>query len=121
MLWTKLLWNAPFNGICALTRKNAGEVLAIPELEALVRAAMHEVTAVARAEGVKLPDTIVEAMIGSTRTRFAASFPSMLQDVLAGRPTEARALQGAIVTRGDRHGIPTPVHRALLALLLGLG
>lgn len=120
VLWTKLLWNAPFNAICALTGRTAGEVLVLPELEALVRAAMQELAAVARAEGVAIDDRLIDATIDATRTKFADSVPSMLQDVRAGRPTEASALQGAVVARGEKHGIPTPIHRTLLALVSGI-
>ena len=35
VLWTKLLWNAPFNAVCALTDQNVGGVLDVPELEVL--------------------------------------------------------------------------------------
>ncbi|HEX3598393.1 MAG TPA: 2-dehydropantoate 2-reductase [Polyangiaceae bacterium] len=118
-LWTKLLWNAPFNAICALTDKSAGEVLAIPELAALVKDTMEELARVASAEGVAIDERLIAGTIDATRTKFADSRPSMLQDVINGRPTEARALQGAVVRRGERHGIPTPLHRALLALVLG--
>jgi 2-dehydropantoate 2-reductase len=120
VLWTKLLWNAPFNAICSLTRKNAGEVLRVPELAALVREAMREVAAVARAEGVSIDDSFIDAGRATTREKFSESVPSMLHDVLAGRPTEARALQGAIAKHGVLHGISTPIHTTLLSLMLGL-
>ncbi|HEX7669294.1 MAG TPA: 2-dehydropantoate 2-reductase [Polyangiaceae bacterium] len=120
ILWTKLLWNAPFNAICALTRKNAGEVLAVPELATLVHGAMLEVAAVARAEGVVIDEAFIESTLASTRAKFADSVPSMLQDVLAGRATETRALQGAVTHRGSIHGISTPIHQTLMALMLGL-
>jgi 2-dehydropantoate 2-reductase len=120
MLWQKLLWNAPFNAICALTRLPAGEVLALSELEELATRAMHEVVEVARAEDVLLGESSIDAMLNVTRGLFQDTEPSMLQDVRAGRPTEADALQGAVVRRGRTHGIPTPVHQALLALLHGL-
>ena len=41
----------------------------------------------------------------------------MYFDRLAGRPLEVEALSGAIVAAGERHGIATPLNRALLALL----
>jgi 2-dehydropantoate 2-reductase len=41
----------------------------------------------------------------------------MYFDRLAGRPMEVEALTGAIVAKGERHGIATPLNRALLALL----
>lgn len=120
VLWTKLLWNAPFNAICGLTRKSPGDALGVPELSALLRGAMQEVASVARAEGVGIDDDFIEAMLASTRQNFADTVPSMLQDVLAGRPTEARALQGAVTEHGAIHGISTPIHSTLLALMLGL-
>lgn len=120
MLWQKLLWNAPFNAICALTRLGPGQVLEDAELEALVRQAMAEVTAVARAEGVALTDTAIEPMLAFTRGLPRDAPPSMLQDVLAGRVTEASSLQGAVVTRADRHDLAVPIHRTLLALLRGV-
>jgi len=120
VLWTKLLWNAPFNAVCALTRLRAGEVLEVPELEALVRSAMHELARVAATEGVTIGDRLIESMLESTREKFKDSVPSMLQDILAGRETETRALQGAVVRRGEQKGVDTPVHRTLLALMLGL-
>jgi 2-dehydropantoate 2-reductase len=119
--WQKLLWNAPFNAICALTRRRAGEVLALPELDALVRQVMREVLSVARAEGVVLEDSAMDAMIAITHGLFANTEPSMLQDVLAGRETETDQLQGAVVARAERHGVPTPALVTLHALLRGLG
>jgi 2-dehydropantoate 2-reductase len=119
ILWTKLLWNAPFNAICALTDRTAGEVLAVPELAALVRDAMQELAQVAKMENVVIDERLIDATLDATRTKFADSVPSMLQDVRNGRATEAYALQGAVVRRGERHQIPTPVHRTLLALVVG--
>jgi 2-dehydropantoate 2-reductase len=119
ILWTKLLWNAPFNAICALTNRRAGEVLEVPELASLVRETMLELARVAAAEGVVIDERHIDATLDATRSKFSASVPSMLQDITAGRRTEANALQGAVVRRGERHGIPTPLHRTLLALVLG--
>lgn len=119
VLWVKLLWNAPFNAICALTDKTAGEVLAVPELAALVRDAMLELARVAAMDGVVIDERLIDATLDATRTKFSASVPSMLQDLRHGRPTEAHAIQGAVVRHGERHGVPTPIHRTLLALVAG--
>lgn len=120
VLWNKLLWNGPFNAVCALARLPAGEVLDVPELEAMVRQAMHEVSSVAATEGVTIDADTIDRTIEVTRAKLRGSRPSMLQDVLAGRPTETRELQGAVVTRAAAHGIEAPVHETLLALMLGL-
>ncbi|WP_104986369.1 ketopantoate reductase family protein [Sorangium cellulosum] len=118
MLWEKMVWNAPFNAICALTGQRAGAVA--EEMEDLVREAMREVIAVARAEGAALSDATADAMITLTRQEFPLTEPSMLQDVRAGRATEVDILQGAVVERGRRAGIDTPVLRTLAALVRGL-
>lgn len=118
MLWEKMVWNAPFNGICALSRQTAGYVA--NQLEPLVREAMAEVVAVARAEGVMLPAPIGDMMLLVTRSDFPDTEPSMLQDVRAGRSTEVDILQGAVVARGARHGVETKVMSTLASLLRGL-
>lgn len=118
MLWEKMVWNAPFNAICALTGQRAGA--AVERMEDLVRAAMIEVIAVARAEGAEISEATADAMIALTRAEFPLTEPSMLQDVRAGRATEVDILQGAVVERGRRAGVDTPVLRTLAALVRGL-
>jgi hypothetical protein len=46
---------------------------------------------------------------------------SMLQDVLAQRPTEVDFVNGAIAARGDRLGVPVPLNRALWQLIKRIG
>ncbi len=118
MLWEKMVWNAPFNAICALTGQRAGA--ALERMEDLARAAMLEVIAVARAEGAEISEATADAMIALTRAEFPLTEPSMLQDVRAGRATEVELLQGAVVERGRRAGVDTPVLRTLAALVRGL-
>ena len=43
--------------------------------------------------------------------------PSLLIDLSAGKRLEIEALQGAVVRRGRRHGVPTPIHDTLYAVL----
>ena len=118
MLWEKMIWNAPYNAVCALTGKTAGVVTErMPEL---LRDAMREVLTVGRAEGAQLPDQLIEAMLTLTREEFPQTEPSMLQDVRAGRSTEVEILQQRVVLGGERHRIATPVMRTLSALVRGL-
>ena len=41
----------------------------------------------------------------------------MLQDILAGRPTEIEALNAQVATRGRALGLPTPVNDLLTRLV----
>jgi 2-dehydropantoate 2-reductase len=90
---------------------------AVPAVQALQHAAVHEAVAVAHAEGVMLSaDTLLAAVV-----RIAATMPaqhsSTAQDLARGRRTEIAYLNGHIVRRGAAHGIVTPVNQALTALV----
>jgi len=115
--WKRLLWNAPFNALCALTRLRPGALLADHRLETVAVAAMREVIAVAAAEGVPISEAAIAETLAATRGRLANARPSMLQDVLAGVETEVEHIQGEIVRRGREHGIATPTLATLHALL----
>jgi 2-dehydropantoate 2-reductase len=41
----------------------------------------------------------------------------MVQDMEAGRPTVIDALNGAVARLGVQHGVPTPTHDAVIALI----
>jgi 2-dehydropantoate 2-reductase len=119
VMWSKLIHNAAINPICAATGLVQAETAKVPELEALRTAIIEEALAVARAEGIVLPDPDplpkLRKHVASKHTR-----PSMLQHVMAGRPTEIDAINGAIVERASRHGIPVPANMAIVAVVKGL-
>lgn len=113
-IWLKLLGNATFNPVSALTRATLGQIGAAPQGRALIRALMEEVDSVATAEGVATDIGIDRRMeagfaVGEHKT-------SMLQDLEAGRPLEIDALVGAVCELGDRHGLPLPHLRTVYGL-----
>jgi 2-dehydropantoate 2-reductase len=119
--WRKLIFNAASNAIAALTGLTHGRIDDVPETRALAEAVMSEGKAVADAQGIVLDSDPVELFHYAARKDVAYDHkPSMLQDVQAGRPTEIDFLNGAIVTYGERHGVDTPLNRALTALVKGL-
>ncbi len=120
MLWHKLMWNVPFNGLCALTDLCVSDLLSRTKLRAEVVALMEEVLAVGLAEGVPFSGTPAAQMIEATEKRLGHVIPSMLQDVRYKRPLEWDALQGALVRAGRRCGVPTPRTELLAALLEAL-
>ena len=114
--WHKLLWNAGFNAICAVTGATAGEALATPASERLVREAMREVVAVAARHGVVLTDADVDQMAAPDE-ELRHYRPSTARDLDAGKPLERDALCGFLAREGFRLGVPTPVNAVLDALL----
>jgi len=114
--WRKLLWNAAFNTVSAVTERDPGDLLRVPETRALLTAVMTEVVAVARAQGVALQSRDVDEQIAWTE-RAGAIRTSTTVDRQRGREMEIDALIGVVVRRGRQHGVPTPCSEVLLALL----
>jgi 2-dehydropantoate 2-reductase len=107
--WYKLMWNTSFNAVSALTLRSSRSLLQIP-------AAMREVVAVGRAQGVALSEADIEKSIAETE-RLPPIRTSMLVDRERGRPMEIEALVGVVVRQGGEAGVPTPVASMLYALL----
>jgi 2-dehydropantoate 2-reductase len=114
--WHKLLWNAGFNAICAVTGATAGEALATPASEALVRDAMWEVVAVAARHGATLTAADVDEM-AAPNPELRDYHPSTARDLAAGKPLERDALCGFLAREGAALGVPTPVNHVLDGLL----
>ncbi len=116
-LWSKFLFIASISGVCAASRQPTDRVLATDETRALYLEALREVEGVARISQVALPLDVVQQTIQLTEGFAPGTKPSMLVDLEAGRRLELEALNGAVVQRGQRLAVPTPVHTALYALL----
>ena len=116
-LWTKLIVNAALNAISAVVQVPYGEIVATSESRETVRVLVHECVAVARADGVSMPDVDYVEMV----LRFAEDnghvYSSTARDLARGARTEIDALNGFVVRRGHSRGVPTPVNQALVALV----
>lgn len=116
LVWRKLLINAVANPITTLTLQRQA-VLRRPDVHELCLKILDEAVAVARAEGVAVADDEPARAMATLFTFSGELGTSMYFDRLAGRRLEVEALTGAIVAAGERHGIATPLNRALLTLL----
>ncbi len=114
--WRKLIWNAAFNPLAALTGARVLELIEDDDSRSLAEAAMREAIAVGDALGRKVRDYDM-ARATQRDPHWARSKTSMLQDLERGRPTEIEALTGAVVRYGGRTGVPTPVCTTLLRLV----
>lgn len=96
--WNKLLLNAPWNPMCALTlSRDAAFLLSSPESEGVVNEVMKEVMAISKALGYTSVDE-ASAKIGLDRAKDRIGStgiePSMLVDVLWGRRMEVEVILG---------------------------
>jgi 2-dehydropantoate 2-reductase len=119
--WRKVIFNASTNPIGALTGLTHGRVCEDPPLRRLVSRLVDEGKAVAAAQGIELDADPEELIDHAAKPEVAYDHKaSMLQDVEARRPTEVDFLNGGIARFGDEQGIPTPLNRAIWALMKGL-
>ena len=117
--WTKLIFNASTNPVGALTQLHHGAATRFPATGKLFEDLIAEGEAVAKAMSIELhgdPRQMVQKGANAPGKHRA----SMLQDVLAKRPTEVDFMNGAIVRWGDQVGVPTPLNRAMWELVKGL-
>jgi 2-dehydropantoate 2-reductase len=117
VMWEKFVFLGGMSSLTALTRMPIGVVRADPELRALLQQVMDEIVALARAEGVALPDDFVARQMTVVDGLPAAAKASMANDLDAGRPLELPWLAGAVVRRSQRAGLPAVANRFVAAAL----
>jgi 2-dehydropantoate 2-reductase len=118
-MFVKLLGNAAFNPISALTRATLAAMARDPHVRALVAEIMREVAAIAARLGVTLPITIEQRIAGAEAV--GEHKTSMLQDLELGRPMELECIAGALVELGEKLAVPTPHLKAVYACTRLLG
>jgi 2-dehydropantoate 2-reductase len=118
--WEKLVWNIPFNGLCALLQQPVDRLLALDSSRKLVRGIMLEVIAAANAQGLVGPidQGFVDTMMEYTEN-MGEYRPSMQIDREEGRQLEIAAILGVPLAYGGQQGIEMP-RVAMLATLLEL-
>jgi len=116
-LWAKLLVNCAWNALSALTHQPYGRIAAQAGIRDLQLAVVHEVLAVARADGQALATEASIAAVDRIASSMAGQHSSTAQDLARGKPTEIDHLNGFIVRRGAERGIATPANQALWALV----
>jgi 2-dehydropantoate 2-reductase len=116
-IWSKAIFNAAMNPLCALTRRTPGFLGAHEESRAMIRAVVEEGVAAANASGVAIAAQPIHDLTVVSMTDHADHEASMLQDVKAGRRTEIDAINGAIVEAASMAGIAVPLTETLCRLV----
>lgn len=104
--WEKLVWNIPFNGLCALLQQPVSTLLAQDACLRLVREIMLEVIAAANAQGLTTPiaEGFIDSMLEYTGN-MGDYRPSMQIDREEGRQLEIASIFRAPLAYGRRQGI----------------
>jgi len=114
--WHKLMWNAAFNSVSALTGRVPADLLAQPDVRSLIVNIMSEVLAVGRGCGVDLRPEDIDKHIAWTEGATGMRTSTMV-DREKGRAMEIDGLLGVVVRKGREVGVPTPCSAVVFALL----
>lgn len=112
-LWLKFMLNVCANQPTAILRMTFGEMLENSCFMDFAIEVMKEVQAIAKAEGVKNSEAMIDETVAHLHTMIPEGKTSMLQDVEAGRKTEVDMFAGTVMQLGIKHNIPTPYNKVL--------
>jgi len=113
--WRKLLTNA-LAGFMALSGRRSG-MFRRDDVTTLSRRYLAECLAVARAEGARLPDGMVDELVGLFRQAPEDMGTSILADRENRRRMEWDIRNGVIIRKARAHGLPTPISDVVVPLL----
>ncbi len=130
--WTKLLVNSAMTGLGILTEERIGRVLGDARGRQAVRGLITEGYEVGLAAGItfeplqgfhprmmasghsRIPVAVQNALIHAYGRKYGNHSSSSMPDLERGRPTEVKFLNGHIAQVGATHGVPTPLHDAIV-------
>jgi 2-dehydropantoate 2-reductase len=116
-LWKKYIFLVAISSVTAATRKTLGNWRDDPDVRPLYLDVAREVTAVARAQGIAIPDGFAEERDAALAKSPDGTIASMAVDLIKGNRMELPWLAGRVVAMGRELGVPTPVTRVLHAIL----
>jgi len=115
VLWKKLCWNIPFNGLSIAGGSITTDlILADPALNERAYVLMKEVQAAASARGHSFEDTHIKRQFVVT-VGMGPYRPSSLIDFVAGRDVEVEGIWGEPLRRGVAAGVKMPETAKLVA------
>lgn len=115
VVWRKLAINA--SGIALTLIDKPFGATRDEGVAEVIRTLVAECRAVGLAEGADLPETLPDEIVAYYRAQAPTLKNSLHSDLLAGRPLELDARNGVIVRLGEKHGVPTPAMRMMVALV----
>jgi 2-dehydropantoate 2-reductase len=121
LVWEKLVCNVCFSATCAILERPIRGVLDDPAAWQVASACAREAYEVARARGIALGFDDPAAHARAFGETIPDARPSMLLDVLAGRPCEIDVINGAIPPAARELGLEAPVNEVVTALVKAKG
>jgi 2-dehydropantoate 2-reductase len=118
--WEKLVVTAGLNALAAILHTPVGGLSESLAARDVAGSAAEEARHLAGREGQRFSREEIAGAIDGAIDRTAANYSSMLQDLLAGRPTEIEFVNGFVAQRSREHGLTAPVNALLRDLVVAL-
>lgn len=116
-VWEKFVYLAAFAGMTGAARLPIGPLREVPGFYDFALRACSEIAAVARAEGITLPEDLADRLRAYIDTLPASTRSSLLIDLQGGKRIEIESLPGSVVRRAAAAGLDTPIMRTLYTVL----
>lgn len=116
-LWLKYMLNVSSNQSSAILGMTFGQMQTNKKFMEFLINVMKEVQRIAKAEGVKNTETMIDEALVSFNKMIPDGKTSMLQDVEAKRKTEVEMFGSTMVKFGEKHNIPTPYNLVMRDML----
>lgn len=120
-IWAKAIVNSCINPLTAILRVPNGRLLESETLVRLMSDLCAECVKVARACRIALPEGAMIDRVLAVARDTAGNRSSMLRDIELDRRTEIGQMNVMMCEIGSSYGIPTPLNRALSAMVEALG
>lgn len=116
-LWLKFSLNIFSNQTSAIMNLTFGDMKKNNAFKEFAGKVVDEIQQIAEKEGIKGAENLKRDSINALNLMIDSGKTSMLQDILAGRKTEADMFSGEIIRRGKKYGIQTPYNQVLFDMI----
>ncbi|BFM41411.1 2-dehydropantoate 2-reductase [Flavobacterium sp. CFS9] len=117
-VWEKFIFISALATTTSYLNQNIGEIRDNPDAMSVYVGLVHEIDAVAKAKGLKLPDDIVNQTVLKLEKSPREATSSMHRDLLAGKNTEAFSLTKFVLNEGIKYGVKTPLYEKISKILV---
>ena len=112
-IWNKFMMNVGLNQSMMVYETNYGGMQQPGEPRDMMLAAMREVVALSRYEGIALSEEDILSALTLLDTLSPDGFTSMRQDAISHRPTEVESFAGTVLKLAEKHSLDAPANRFL--------
>lgn len=116
-LWLKFMLNVSSNQPSAILGMTFGQMQSNQKFMDFFVKIMEEVHKIAKAQGVKNTETMIDEALETFNKMIPEGKTSMLQDVESKRKTEVEMFAGTIIELGKKHNIPTPYNQIMKEMI----